>query len=39
MVLGVNLLWAIHVRDLTLFFGAAPMWFVVLQSWCESHHM
>jgi uncharacterized protein (DUF983 family) len=30
MVLGVSLLWAIHVRDLTLSFWAVPMWFVVL---------
>jgi hypothetical protein len=30
MVLGVCLLWAIHVRDLSIFFWAVPMWFAVL---------
>jgi len=30
MVLGVCLLWAIHVRDLRIFFWAVPMWFAVL---------
>jgi uncharacterized protein (DUF983 family) len=30
MVLGVCLLWAIHVRDLSIFFWAVPMWFAIL---------
>jgi hypothetical protein len=29
-VLGVCLLWVIHVRDLSIFFWAVPMWFAVL---------
>jgi hypothetical protein len=30
MVLGVCLLWTIHVRDLSIFFWAVPIWFAVL---------
>jgi hypothetical protein len=30
LVLGVCLLWVIHVRDLSIFFWAVPMWFAVL---------
>ena len=30
MVLGVGLLWAIHVQDLSIFFWAVPMWFAFL---------
>jgi hypothetical protein len=29
-VLGVGILWAIHVRDVTIFLWAVPMWFAVL---------
>ena|SRR5215469_6515163 len=30
LVLGMCLLWAIRIRDLSIFFWAIPMWFAIL---------